>query len=130
MITIDLKLNNQLISLVLLNNLEQPPLEPHTLESFTIGCNPLQNSTNHGTIKLSPTVQAALKPRQVPSATKEDLWRLAKKRVTTLICKTFPLLVLQEAYSARCQDFTFSCSSQHIMRTINEAAHKSEISTV
>lgn len=90
-ITIDLKLNNQLISLVLLNNLEQPPLEPHTLESFTIGCNPMQNSTNHGAIKLSPTVQAALKPRQVPSASKEDLRQLAKTCVTTLICKTFSL---------------------------------------
>lgn len=91
LIIIDLKLNNQLISLVLLNNLEQLPLEPQTLESFTIGCNPMQNSTTHSTIKLSPTVQAALKPHQVPSPSKEDLWQLLKKSVLTLICKTFLL---------------------------------------
>lgn len=47
----------------------------------------MQKSNNHGNIKLSLTVQAAVGY----SYSKEDLWLLAEKCVTTLICKTLSL---------------------------------------
>ena len=59
----------------------------------------MKKSNNCGTIKLSLTVQAALKPHRVPvSYSKEDLWLLAKTCVTTLICKT--LLSFRQSGSA------------------------------
>lgn len=80
----------------------------------------MQKSNNHRTIKLSPTVEAALKPHSLPSYSKEDLWQLTRKCVMTLICKNPPALTMprcsrfyRRAYGALRLFRIFMCTPLH-----------------